>query len=116
MFQMPANQIGGAIVRRQVRTSNGDWQPGMRISAADVLAMPQVNRNALVDKKYIELFPKGGDQAVAAEGERFVISVGFGKYMVIEGKKLTDEPIDREQAYALAGKPEPASKPRRQKV
>ena len=116
MFSMPVTQIGGAIVRRQVRTSNGNWTPGMKLTAEQVLAMRPINRNALVDKKFIELFPKGGEQSSAVGGERFVVSMGFDKFMVIEGKKLTDEPIDREQAYALAGKPEPTAKPTRRKA
>lgn len=111
MFQMPASQIGGAIVRRTFSCGDRQLRNGERLSAEQVLAMPISNRNALVDKKYMDLFPKGGDASgAAASGERFVISMGFGKYMVIEGRKITDGPIDREQAYALAGKAVPPEK------
>lgn len=116
MFQIPADQIGGAVVRRTFSSRGKRLISGTRLSAAEVLAFPQANRNALSDKHYIDLFPKGGvDSSVSASGERFVISAGFGRFYVIEGKKLNDDPLDREQAYALAGTQAPPKPGRKKK-
>ena len=66
------------------------------------MSFPKLNRMALAEKRYIDLVPKGAVGS-AASGQRFVISEGFGRFNVIEGKKLNEEALDREQAYALAG-------------
>lgn len=115
MFQMAASEIGGAVVRRVFSSGGKQLTPGTRLSSEEVLRIPTINRSALINKKYIEVYPKGDLIAPGASGsERFVVSMGFGKFIVLEGKKLCD-PIDREQAYALAGQPVPAGKPSRAK-
>lgn len=114
MFQMNTNDIGGAVVRRVFSNGGRQMTPGTRLTAEQVKSIPTVNRNALVDKKYIELYPRADVAAGASAGERFVVSMGFGKFIVLEGRKLCD-PIDREQAYALAGQEVPAGKPSRPK-
>ncbi|HVM96147.1 MAG TPA: hypothetical protein VMT89_07145 [Candidatus Acidoferrales bacterium] len=115
MFQMADNEIGGAIVRRTFRSGGRQLFTGARLTAQEVLSFPKANRNALAEKRYIDLIPKADQTSVAAKGERFVINAGFGKFYVIEGKKLNDEPIDREQAYALAGTEAPPKVQRRSK-
>ena len=108
MFQMPTHEIGGAIVRRTFQCGAKRVTSGQRLTGDEVKAMPVANRNALVEKKYMDLIPNGG--GVAAKGERFVISAGFGRFYVVEGRKLNAESLDREQAYALAGTAAPAPK------
>jgi hypothetical protein len=61
--------------------------------------MPVANRQALIDKRFIEVFPKDATGA----GERHIVSAGFGKYHVIEGKKLNEFPLTKQEADALAG-------------
>ena len=112
MFHMNPEQIGGAIVRRTFMSKGKRLVSGMTLSGDEVRNFPVINRNALIDKRYIDVYPRGGE--VAEPGERFVISAGFGRFFVIEGKKLNDEALDREQAYALAGV-EPPTKPARRK-
>lgn len=115
MFQMKASEIGGAVVRRVFTSGGKQLTPGTRLSEADVLRIPAINRNALIGKKYMEIYPKGDAANLGGvAAERFVVSMGFGKYIVIEGRKLCD-PIVREQAYALAGQDMPAGKPSRVK-
>jgi hypothetical protein len=115
MFQMRADQIGGAIVRRSFSSGGTRLVAGTKLTAEQVLAFPTTNRNALADKRYIDLFPASGDAPTTGSSERFVVSAGFGRFHVIQGKKLNDEPLDREQAYALAGVPAPPQAVRRKK-
>jgi hypothetical protein len=116
MFQMRPEQIGGAIVRRTFSSGGTRLTSGTKLSAEQVLAFATANRNALVDKRFIDLFPKsGGIDSVSESAERFVVSAGFGRFHVIEGRKLNDEPLDREQAYALAGTEAPPKVARRKK-
>ena len=115
MHQMRADQIGGAIVRRTFKAGDQRLFSGMRLTREQVLAFPTLNRNSLAEKRYIDLFPITETAAPSGATERFVISGGFGKFHVIEGKKLNDEPLSREQAYALAGQPEPPKVIRRRK-
>ena len=115
MFQLPVNEIGGAIVRRTFMTGGKKLLPGQRLTAEEVLSFPPLNRMALAEKRWIDLIPKASNNRKAPEqGERFVVSAGFGSFHVIEGKKLNDEALDREQAYALAGTVPP--KPVRKKA
>ena len=104
MFQMPAKEIGGAIVRRTFSCGGKQLQSGMKLTAEQVLAMPTLNRMALVDKRYMDLVPVASTQA---KGERFVMHDGSTGYFVLEGRYINDEALDREQAYALAGKSDP---------
>lgn len=103
------NEIGGAVVLQSIRTDDGTGQMvqrmrGYRLSAEAVLKMPISNRNAMVSKKIIELFPKAPDSAArAAQGERHVVSAGFGRFDVIEGRKLNQASLSKEEAQALAG-------------
>jgi hypothetical protein len=112
MLMLKDNQIGGAIVRRVFSSGGKQVTPGTKLSRDEVLLMPAGNRYALVNKKYIDIFPAGGDDvSMGVKPDRFVISLGFSQFHVIEGKRLTDKPISREQAYALAGQPMPEGKP-----
>lgn len=103
MFQLKEHEIGGAIVRRTFTTDGKKLVPGQRLTEQEVLSFPTLNRMALAEKRWIDLVPKNGTTAAPEKAERFVISAGFGNFHVIEGKKLNDEALDREQAYALAG-------------
>ena len=116
MFQMPNSQIGGAIVRRTFNSAGRQVFSGQKLSREEVLKMPLANRNALADKRYIDIFPISDAAAAANGGERFVVCIGKDQYVVLEGRQITDEPVDRETAYALAGKEPPAeAKPKRKK-
>lgn len=115
MFQIPKEQIGGAVVRRTFTTGGKKLTPGTQLTAEEILKFPTLNRMALAEKRYIDLFPKNPN-AVSGDGksQRYVVSAGFGRFHVIEGRKLNDEALDREQAYALAGTSPP--KPVRKKA
>jgi hypothetical protein len=110
MFQIAAKDIGGGIVRRTFSSGGKRLYAGMKLTGEQVRLFNPANRMALIEKRFIDVYPVGTDSALT--GERFVISAGFGAFNVIEGRKLNDEPLNREQAYALAGIPEP---PRRKR-
>ena len=93
------DQVGGGVVRRSFSSGGKRIASGARLSAEEIKAMPVANRQALIDKRFIEVFPKD----IAAAGERHVVSAGFGKYNVIEGKKLTEFPVSKQEADAIAG-------------
>jgi hypothetical protein len=89
---------------------NGEWLDH------DTLAkMPISNRNSLQDKGYPHPVPKAAVAAISqvrdalpdSQSERHVINRGFGRFDVIEGRVLTDKPVGKEAAYALAGQPLP---------
>lgn len=97
-MQLKAKDIGGAIVRRPFSHGGRRVLAGARLSAAEVLAMPPNNRQALQSANYLDVFPK----TTEAVGERHIVNRGFGKFDVVSGVKLNDEPITKEQAEALA--------------
>lgn len=116
MLRLKDNDIGGAIIRRTFTSGGQRTTPGQKLSREEVLSMRPVNRNSLVNKGYMDLYPN--DAIVSAPSsklQRFPVSVGFGKFIVIEGARLTDEAVSREQAYALCGQAEPEKGVRRKK-
>jgi hypothetical protein len=95
---LASHQIGGAYVRRRFDLGTETKVSGQTLTREQVLAIPTANRNALLSQKIIELYPV----APLAEGQRrFVIHMGMGKFDVIEGRKLNDEPLSRAEAEAM---------------
>lgn len=102
----PAHEIeqaGGAYVRRRFTMGASDMLPGSVISGPVLATIPPANLTALINTGKLETFPAApaGDEP----GVRFAVHLGFGKYDVIEGRKITDEPITKEEAEALVGAP-----------
>lgn len=138
-----ADEIGGGLVLRTFSMNGERVRARALLTAEQLAAMRTVNRNALIEKNFIHVWPKGvsplasgGDAAAsspdlgrataaptalpsretagAAPVERHVLNLGFGDYLVVEGRLVTtDGPVDRERAYALAGKPEPVGRNRK---
>jgi hypothetical protein len=116
--------IGGGRVVRGFRWGTEFMRAGTEVTREQLLKMPQQNRNALIEKGYITVWPvhnvtpmdaplttgKTGAAALAEGVEKHVISSGYGRYNVIEGRKLNDRPLSKEEAYGLAGKEMPAAK------
>lgn len=99
--------IGGAIVRRRFTSHGKDLMNGMVLAAGEVALINPNNRKALIDNGFIQIFPKPVRSHLEADvdkvqAERHVVSLGFGRWDVIEGKKINKEPLTREQAQALA--------------
>lgn len=93
------DDIGGAVVRRTFQFDSRRMRTGDRLTRDEVIGMPAPNRNALIEKQYIDVLPRdiGG-----AGGERIVVNRGFGKFDVIEGRRLNTEPLTKDEAEALA--------------
>ena len=96
---VPASEIttaGGAYVRRRF----GDFTAGDRLTAEQVASIPRANINALINTGMIELWPAGPGQAISG-AQRFMINVGKGEYIVVQGVQITDKPMSRAEAEAL---------------
>lgn len=93
------DDIGGAVVRRPFLYGEQQLKAGDVLTEEQVRHMPRNNRNALRDGNFISIYPKRAGRA----GQAFVIHRGQGKYDVIEGVKINDEPLSKEDADALAG-------------
>lgn len=108
MIPMHPNQIGGARVQRGFQLGGRRVLAGDTLTGDEVRGIRQSNRTALVESGYLLLWPKdaGAGPAQPPQGSvRFIAPRGFGKYDVIEGRKLNDEPLTKEQAHELAGVP-----------
>jgi len=101
---MNLNEIGGGVVRRTFRMGSEQVFSGKKLTREQILAMPIVNRTALIEKKYIEVF-------MAAPGDRHIIALTEGGFDVIEGRKLNEFPLTRAQAHELAGTIDEVPKP-----
>lgn len=113
MIPIPASQIGGARVQRAFRMGDRFLKNGDTLTGDEVRSIRPANRSAFIDKGYIVPWPIEAVASVAAQGQpldRFVRPLGFGRgYDVIEGRKINDEPLTKEEAHALAGIEPPAA-------
>lgn len=99
--QLRLEHIGGAEVRRAFRMGTHFMRTGMKMSPEDVMSIRPANRQSLIDKGFLWVWPRS-EEAPVSHGKRYAIHVGGGSYDVIEGRKLNDEPLSREDAQALA--------------
>jgi hypothetical protein len=102
------DHIAGGRVTRTFRMNGKQLFAGHMLTREELLRMPAQNRNAMVENGYMTVWPKEAVASEPAASERHVSHSGFGKYDVIEGRKLNDAPLTREEAHALAGLPPPA--------
>lgn len=113
----PSNIGGGRVVRTFTNglISDKALLAGTTLTREQILKMPSANRNALIEKGYMMVWPPSSDTLPAAVApradatagatphQRFVRPRGFGKYDVIEGVQLNDRPLSKDEAYPLAG-------------
>ena len=108
------DNIGGGRVARAFNLGSRRLLAGTVLSRDEILSMAYLNRNALIEKGLLVIWPPQSGQGstaagaalaagTATSGERFVVPLGFGRYDVVQGRKLNDGPIGREDAYNLAG-------------
>ena len=97
---LAAPEIGGGIVRRG-GLSFGERQlmAGERLTGDEIRSMPRANQVAWMDSRAIEVWPVADPSEPL---ERFMVHVGQGKFFVVEGRKLTDDPMSKAEAEALA--------------
>jgi hypothetical protein len=95
------SEIGGGVVRRRF-TMNGETLPvGTHLTAAQIASI--ANGRSLIRIGHIHTYPRIPGSAAEQSGNRFVVNLGFGKFDVIEGRKLNDEPMTKDDALVLAG-------------
>jgi hypothetical protein len=99
--------IGGGKVKQAFRSGATLYRPGMLLTAEQIMAWPYPNRCALIDR-FIEVWPKEARLSPILEGEisHFVVHIGAGRFNVIKGVVLNDEPLDKEQAKELKARAE----------
>jgi hypothetical protein len=81
---------------------------GTVLTGDEVRAIRPTNRSSLIDKNFIAVWPVDASQFAGPPAVRHVVPRGFGRYDVVEGRKLNDEWLDKEAAFALAGLPLPS--------
>lgn len=108
MIPIPASQIGGARVQRAFMFGDRRLTNGDTLTGDEVRSIRPANRSALIEKGYFVPWPIEAMTAGQAQGgeplDRFVRPLGFGRgYDVIEGRKINDAPLTKEEAHVLAG-------------
>jgi len=91
---IPEPDIGGARVNMTFNHSGKIFRRGEHMSAAEVRSIAPKNRDAAESAGFIRVYARGG--------ERFIVAVAKDKFNVIEGRRLNDKPLTREEADALA--------------
>ncbi len=96
----------GAVVHRHFDMGGIKRRPGDVLTSDDIADVPRANLNSLIGTGIIELVRSAvGEGGSTDPIERFSVHIGGGKYIVIEGRKLTEEPVTKEEAAALAAVP-----------
>lgn len=111
MFRpLTIDEIGGAKVARKIDMGGVARLRGEELTLEELRRMPTANRNALIENRIIEVWPRRvtferGPAAAPVNpgGQRHVYARGFGKYDVVEGTVLA-QGLTREEADAMAGK------------
>ncbi len=113
MIPIHHTHIGGGKVERPFRMGDKTLPRGTVLTGDEVRSIRTSNRSSLIDRGYLAIWPM---EAVAQQvqhslepQERHVVNCGFGRYNVVEGRRLNEQALDRESAYLLAGKPLPAN-------
>lgn len=57
MIALETKDIGGGIVRRTFRSVDTTYRAGEKISAEQIMAWPHSNRRALIENRFIEVYP-----------------------------------------------------------
>jgi hypothetical protein len=102
----PSNELdnaGGAYVRRRFTFGTREMVYGDTLTAQEVASIPRANLTALINTGKIELWPAPpADGPLTFVAERIPVNLGFGKWIVVEGRRLTPEPVTRQEAEAIA--------------
>ena len=100
MQRLRDSQIGGGVVTRPFHFHGEKLPVGRNLTAEQIRSIPIANRQSLINQGHIDLYPISAP-AANGETERFLIIAGPGKFHVVEGRRLTAEPIGKEEATAL---------------
>lgn len=101
MLDIADQDIGGARVRRTFTRGDHRYKMGDMLTRDDVLNIAVANRRALSDSNFIEIYPRAA-AAPLPNMQRFVIGTGDGRFNVIEGYKINEKPLSKDEAQKLA--------------
>lgn len=100
--QIRLHEIGGGVVRRSFTDGPVRRKAFEQLSRDDILKWPAANRNALIDKHFVEVYPRKPGGEAPSGSKRIAIHRGGGAYDVIEGVVLNAKPLTKEEAVKLA--------------
>jgi hypothetical protein len=93
-------EAGGAYVRRAFDFGKRKLKNGDQLTRKELASIPPANLTALVNTKVLQLFPAGPAEIFVAE--RYVVPAEDGKFLVIEGRRVTQNPVSKRHAQKLA--------------
>ncbi len=98
-----ADQIGGAVVRRAFRMGERFLFANTKLTPEEVFSINPANRVALINNGMLVIWPRGNEVAApaAVKAERFMVHTGGGRYDVIEGRRVNEASLSREEAQAM---------------
>jgi hypothetical protein len=94
-----SNEIGGGFVRLAFSDSARRYKPGEALTATQIKAFH--NHRRMIDIGKIAVYPPAPSMAQLPH-PRHIVSTGFGRFDVIEGRKINDKPLTKEEAEKLA--------------
>jgi hypothetical protein len=96
MLMVGSNEIGGGFVRLGFTEGSRYRRVGEPLTSAEIKSFHNYRRMIAIGK--IAVYPP----SAAHLHERHVVSAGFGRFDVFEGKKLSDKALSKEEAEELA--------------
>lgn len=105
MPRLPLHQIGGGKVFRPCTIAGNLRLPGTPLTAEDLAQVRPSNLKAMIDQRYIQVWPKGTDAPPIAEPGEVMIVPRLGannRFDVVIGKRLNSAPLSKSEADALA--------------
>ena len=98
----PCGEHGGVTVRTVFGPGGRRLPPKTEITADEAMTLwNPANRRAVADSGAVRWHTN--PPAVTEPTERHVVSRGFGKFDVIEGRIINSAPLTKEHAEAMAG-------------
>lgn len=96
---MGHSTVGGALVTRPFSFNGKRRLAGETLTAKEVLSIPVMNRRALANRGFMEVFPDPSDR-----GSFYVTDIGLGKFAVIQGVVVSSDTMPRKEAEKLCDK------------
>jgi len=104
-----SKEIGGGYVRLAFWDRSQDppqyLKAGTHLSAERISAM--ANGHNLIRTEHLAVYPPLPKSGRGAAMERHIVHLGRGQFDVIEGHKMNDKPLTKEEAEDLATRAEP---------
>lgn len=113
MFKpLSLDQMSHGIVNRKVTINGKPRVGGDPLSHADLASIAIANRNAMIENRFITVFPKSAMRGVPAqtlmaiEGTHHIFALGFNRYAVVKGVMLRDDLVGQDEAAKFVAQQE----------